>query len=68
MGEIVATAFKIAGGLGVVLLVVGLVFRIRPLAWLGGSLLLSAIGAWILGPYGVFLGLIVVPMGRIGRR
>jgi len=67
MGSIVVTAFAIAGGLGLVLLALGLGFRIRPLAWLGGSLLLSAIGAWILGPYGVFLGLIVVPFGRARR-
>ncbi len=68
MGSTVVTAFTIAGGLGIVLIGLGLGLRIRPLAWAGGSLLLSAIGAWILGPYGVFLGLIVVPFGRSRRR
>ena len=68
MGSIVVTAFAVVDGLGTVLLGLGLGLRVRPLAWLGGSLLLSAIGAWILGPYGLFLGLIVVPFGRSRRR
>ena len=68
MGPIVVTAFAIAGGLGLLRLCFGVGLRIRWLAWLGGSLLLSAIGAWILGPYGIILGLIVVPFGRSRRR
>ena len=66
MGESVVILFAVLAGLALLLLAAGLVRRSRVLLFVGGSLLVSALGAWLLGPFGVFLGFVVVPFGRRG--
>ena len=68
MGTPVLVLFAALGAVGLALLGFGLASRRPGFAITGGSLLVSALSAWMLGPFGAFLGFLVVPFGWRGRR
>ena len=57
MGEPVVFAFLALAVLGLLLVLAGAVKRRRGLWTSGGALWLVLIGAWVIGPIGVLLGL-----------
>jgi hypothetical protein len=68
MGTPILYLFAALGAVGLGLLGFGLASRRPGFAITGGSLLVSALASWILGPFGAFIGLLVVPFGWRGRR
>jgi hypothetical protein len=68
MGTPILYLFAALGAVGLGLLAYGLLRSNVALAITGGSLLVSALATWILGPLGAFVGFLVVPFGWRGRR
>lgn len=68
MGDLVLVAFGALALAGAVLILVGgFQRRVTPKLW-GFALLSAGVGAWMLGPLGLALGIIVFFMLRARRR
>lgn len=65
MGEITVAGFGVLGVIGVGLLLLGVIRRIRRLIVAGAALLLGLAGAWLFGLPGAMAGLI--PLAFAGR-
>ena len=68
MGTPILYLFAALGAVGLGLLGYGLAARRPGFAITGGGLLVSALASWVLGPFGAFVGFLIVPFGWRGRR
>jgi len=68
MGDVILAGFIALAILAGVLLVVGVARRHRALTLAGWALLVALAGAWIIGPPGVVLGVLVLGLGFLLRR
>jgi len=63
MGDVVLTGFIAVAALGVVMVVIGVSRPSRALTLAGSALLAALAGAWVIGPAGVVLGVLVLGLG-----
>ena len=68
MGEPVVVGFGVLAVVGLALVLLGAVRRVRNLMVAGSAILLAITGAWILGPAGAMVGLLAFGFLRRGPR
>jgi hypothetical protein len=68
MGEPVVFGFLTLAALGLLLLIAGAITRRRGLRASGGALWLALVGAWVIGPIGLTLGLPLLVLAVWSRR